>query len=82
LSGPYGLFDVIIDPATRLGLYGLNFSILGGTDANASDTIGTAVFSVTVEGSSPIPEPATLWLLMAGAIRVGLTAGLQRRASC
>ena len=54
MSGPYGLFDVIIDRATILGLYGLNFSILEGTDANASDTIGTAVFSVTV-GFQPYP---------------------------
>jgi len=71
-SGPFALFDVTIDPSTPPGTYDLNaFSILGGLDDSASDIIGTADFSVMVEGASVTPEPGTLALLLLGFLVTG-----------
>ena len=67
-SGPLALFNVFIDPNTPDGTYDLNsFSVLGGLDGSAFETLGTTDFSVIV--ASPVltaPEPATLSLLLLG----------------
>jgi hypothetical protein len=53
-------------------------------DGNAFDTIGSAMFSVIV--STPVfsvPEPASLWLVVAGLAAVGFARGcvlISRRA--
>ena len=75
-SGPFALFDVIIDAAAPTAVYDFNFfQILGGLDGSASDTIGSAVFAVNVSAPSRVPEPATLWLLAAGVAGVRLARG-------
>jgi hypothetical protein len=73
VSGPFALFEVIIDPSAPAGAYNLNsFTILGGLDGNASDTIGTADFSVTVTNAIATPEPKTLVLLLSGLLVIRL----------
>jgi hypothetical protein len=68
------LFDVIIDTAAPPGSYDFNFfQILGGLDGNASDTLGSAVFSVIVSAPSLVPEPASFWLLVAGLVGIGFS---------
>jgi hypothetical protein len=72
VSGPYALFNVIIDPSTPAGSYDFNsFSILGGLDGNTFDTIGTADFSLTVASTVPITEPGTLVLVFSGLLAIG-----------
>jgi len=81
-SGPFALFNVIIDPTIAPGTYDFNsFSILGGADGSASDTIGTAEFSVTVATASPVPEPGILGLLVVGLLGLGALGSLRQRFS-
>src|SRR5262249_41724776 len=47
------LFDVSIAPNVLPGIYHYSFSIVGGVDGIASDTLATASFDVTVT-----PEPS------------------------
>ena len=78
-SGPFALFNVLIDPNTPAGTYDLNlFSILGGLDGNASDTIGAADFSVTVVGPVLTPEPGSLALVFAGLLGTAVLTRLTR----
>lgn len=71
-SGPFALFNLLIDPSIPPGTYDFNiFSILGGVDAFASDTLGSAEFSVTVLGPSTVPEPESLLLLLSGLLALG-----------
>ncbi len=75
-SVPFALFDVLINAAAPPASYDFNFfQILGGLDGSASDTVGSAVFSVIVSAPSQVPEPATFWLLGAGLAGVGFTRG-------
>ena len=55
------LFDVALDPSVAPGTYQGTLSILGGADANATDTIATQDFSVTVlpAADQPVPEVST-----------------------
>jgi hypothetical protein len=55
-------FDILIPSGTPFGLYPGHFDILQGTAS-----VGSADFAVTV-----VPEPATLSLLTAGALGLGL----------
>lgn len=80
-SGPFGLFNVFIDPSTPDGTYDFNsFSILGGLDGNTFDSIGTADFSVTVGSPVATSEPGTLVLLLAGLLAIGMLARSRRSA--
>jgi hypothetical protein len=86
VSGPFTLFSVFIDPSTPAGTYDFNsFSILGGEDDSASDTIGTADFSLTVGSIIATPEPGTMTLLISGLLAIAVFTrfrwfvGTQRR---
>lgn len=69
-SGPFELFDVLLDPNTTAGDYSLNFfSIFGGADGGAGtafDDLVDANFSVDVTSPVVTPEPGTLLLLASG----------------
>lgn len=68
-SGPFALFNVFIDPSTPYGTYDFNsFSILGGLDGSAFDTLNTAEFSVIVASPVSTPEPKTFVLLLIGLV--------------
>jgi len=73
VSGPFALFNVIIDPSTPAATYDFNsFSILGGPGGNESNTIGTADFSVTVGSVTAAPEPGTFSLSLSGLLLLGI----------
>jgi hypothetical protein len=67
-SSDIELFDVtasspLLDaPGTYTGTY----TLIGGTDGNAQNNLGTANFSVTT--LAPVPEPSTIYLLLTGAL--------------
>lgn len=72
VSGPFALFNVIIDASIPTGIYDFNsFSILGGSDGNAFGTIGSVDFSVTVDNVTT-PEPWTQFLLLSGLLVLGM----------
>jgi hypothetical protein len=72
VSGPFALFDVIIDPSAAPGTYDFNsFTITGGLNSSASDTLGAATFSVTVSSRSSVPEPSSL-ILIASTLIIAL----------
>lgn len=69
-----GFFSVSIASNAAAGTYFGTFSILGGADANAQDTVATQDFSVTVTGRAdpaPVPEASSVvslgLLLLLGA---------------
>jgi hypothetical protein len=75
-SGPFALFNVLIDPTALPGTYDFNsFSILGGLDGSTFKTLGTAQFSVTATTPTAVPEPSALVLLFSGLL--GLTVLLK-----
>lgn len=79
VSGPFALFNVFIDPGTPDGTYDLNsFSILGGLNGSAFDTLGAVAFSVSVASVVSTTEPGTLGLLLTGLVALGF---LDRRRS-
>jgi len=81
VSGPYALFNVLIDPTTPDGTYDLNsFSILGGLDGSSFDVVGTAEFSVTVGPAVAAPEPDMLPMLLVGLLSIGLLMRFRRFA--
>ena len=53
------LFVLTIPPGTLATAYQGTFTLLGGADGNASDTLGTVAFSV-----APTPEPSSIVLLL------------------
>jgi hypothetical protein len=71
-SATADLFTVTLLPGVPYGSYNGFFSILGGSDPFALDTIGTATFDVQVT-----PEPQTVALLGTGLL--GLAIILMRR---
>jgi hypothetical protein len=60
-------FDVAAPLGAPFGLYSGRFDILGGSTPNELGTVGSATYVVNV-----VPEPATVWMLLAGAICLGL----------
>ena len=56
------LFVLTMPPNPPPGTYLGTFTLLGGVDGNANDTLGTVNFSLT----TPIPEPSSIVLLIAG----------------
>ena len=81
-SGPFELFDLTVDSTTPPGAYDFNsFSILGGGDGGASDTIGTADFDVVVTQINPVPEPATFVMLISGFVLLGARYAFTYRGS-
>jgi hypothetical protein len=63
----FQIFDVTVPLGAPFGLYPGAFDILGGSTPNDLGTVGTAPFAVNV-----VPEPATVCMLLAGAICLGL----------
>lgn len=61
------IFDVTVPLGAPFGLYPGSFDILGGSTPNDFAAVGTATFAVNV-----VPEPATVCMLLAGAIYLGL----------
>ena len=70
------LFDVTVPLGTPDGVYAGNFTIHGGSDRDAQDTLGSANFNVDVTGSA-VPEPSSPVLLVTGL--AGLGGALRRR---
>jgi len=69
-SGLLFTVDVPLDAST--GLYPGLVSIYGGSDVDSSDLLGSAAFEVDVPSASPVPEPASLILMMAALPGLGM----------
>jgi hypothetical protein len=80
-TGPFELFAVdLLSPSIPAGTYGGNvFSILGGSDGGAINDLADAQFSVTIT-ASPVPLPATAWLLLSGLAAIGALTRKSRAA--
>jgi hypothetical protein len=72
------LFDVAISSAAAIGAYTGSFTIQGGADAEAFDSLATANFSVEVVSASQIPEPSTIILLTTMGLLLGGFVGVRR----
>jgi hypothetical protein len=68
------LFDVTVsDPLLDpIGTYSGSYELLGGTDGDAQNVIGTAKFAVTT-----VPEPGSIYLLL-GGVSAGLAPVVRR----
>lgn len=71
-------FDISVPSTAQSGLYSGEFDILGGANANAQTTVGTATFAVSV----PVPEPGTFGSVIAGVAGVMWLFRRKRRANC
>jgi hypothetical protein len=85
-SSDVELFDVAVsNPLLDLpALYSGSYTLIGGNDkgtGTAQDNLGTASFSVntTTRTTSPVPEPATLYLLLGGLTTLAPFARRMRR---
>jgi hypothetical protein len=63
-SGTFEMFTVTV-PSLPPGIYGGSVSVIGGTDANAANVLGTASFNVQVNDGA-VPEPGCAGLLVVG----------------
>ena len=57
------ILDVSVPANAPFGLYSGNFDILGGSNASAQVTLGSAAFAVNV-----VPEPGTLVSVLTGGV--------------
>ncbi len=73
-------FDVVLDPSVAPGTYQGTLSILGGADPNATDTVATQDFSVTVLPAAieAVPEASTT-LSLGGLLLLGSLAVMQAK---
>ncbi len=75
------MFDVTVLLGTAPGVYVGEMAVLGGSDGSASDTLGSAPFTVDVTSGvgNITPEPSSLPLLATGL--AGLAGVLRRPAN-
>jgi hypothetical protein len=72
------LFSVVLPSDLTAGSYTGSFTILGGSDMFAQDTLGTVDWTVDVAPTaSTVPEPGSLMLLVSGL--PGVAVLVQRR---
>ena len=62
------LFMLTVPPGTPVGTFVGTFTLLGGANGNAGDTLGTVNFSATVA----TPEPSSVVLLLTGMTGLGM----------
>lgn len=67
-SGPFEIFDVLLDPSLGPGVYTGTFSILGGADGSAIGDVGDVNFTVDITAPVTAPEPTTLLMLGTGLL--------------
>jgi hypothetical protein len=67
-SGPFEIFDVLLDPSLGPGVYTGTFSILGGGDGGIFDDVGDANFTIEITAPVATPEPTTLLMLGTGLL--------------
>ena len=72
------LFSVFLNSATPGVTYPGSFTILGGSNANSSNSLGTQSFQVSISSPS-VPEASTLPALGAGLTLLTLVTLAQRR---
>jgi hypothetical protein len=81
-SSDFEIFDVNIPLGQTPDSYGGVFTVLGGTDGNALNVLGSASFTVDVEAATATPEPAPYPLFaLAIALFVGARLIRKRRAA-
>ena len=62
-TGDIGLFNITIPNPFFTGGYGGVFQVLGGSDGNVQDVIGSASFTVQVQQTTTVPESSSVPLL-------------------
>jgi len=72
------LFTVLLPAGITPGTYTGYFSILGGSDPDAQDTLATVDFTVNAVAPSAVPEPGTC-ALMATGLGVMMFVGFRRQ---
>jgi hypothetical protein len=66
-SGDIELFDITIPSPFAGGTYSGSYSLVGGVDGNAQDSLDSVSFTVDVLEPLQAPEPASVWLMLACA---------------